>query len=101
VGQCEERAEEGELGLAEAFDVGPAVGAAEGGAESHDDEVEQAMAFGTVDAGVGKIVKVGCKKFLECMCGHPFSPGKVSLLRSIVRAALDGVNGSPNNPLAF
>src|SRR5262249_31161369 len=75
VGQVEELAEKGQFGLAEAFDIDPAVGAAESGTEGQDDDIEQRMTLGPVQAWVCKFDKVGCKKFSELAGRHPSPPG--------------------------
>src|SRR5260370_1140546 len=92
VGQVEESAEEVEFGVAEAFDIRPAVGIAQGGANSEDDDVQQGMPFGAVQAGIGQVCKEWCKKFQSVVGWHPSPPRSNFHLRSIVRNPLDEVN---------
>src|SRR5207248_1819419 len=86
------------LGPAEAFDVHPAVGVAQGGAQGQDDLLEQQVAFAAVQAGVGKIYKEGGKKLQGVAGRHPSPPGSGLQRRSIVRQPIDGVKRPPNNP---
>lgn len=62
VGQVEERAEEVELGLAEAFDIGLAVGAPDGGTNGEDENIEQRVKLAALQTGIGKTHKERCKK---------------------------------------
>ncbi len=76
--------------------LGPAVGgAAQGGADGKDDDVQQGVPLGTLQPGIGKACKERCKKFRNVLGRHPSPPGSMFQIRSIVRSTLDEVNRSP------
>ena len=72
VGQVQEGAQPGELGVAEVLDVIPGVGPGDDGADGDGDDIEQFVEPGAVDAGVGQPGEVvGDGEFLVGSHGDP------------------------------